>query len=46
VDALCFGFRTGYQWGALEATGIGSHRAAHRRFQASTAADVFVVLGE
>ena len=42
MDAIFFVLRTGCQWGARDATGICSHSAAHRRFQAWTAADVFV----
>jgi len=44
MDAIVFVLRTGCQWGALDATGIGSHSSAHRRFQEWTAAAVFVNL--
>jgi transposase len=43
-DALCFGLRTGGQWGALEATGLCAHSAAHRRFQAWVEAGGFLAL--
>ena len=43
-DALCCVRRPGCQWGALDATGICSHSAAHRRWQAWTAADGCVAL--
>ena len=46
MDAIFFVLRTGCQWGALDATGICSHSAAHRRFQAWIEADVFVALWE
>ena len=46
LDAIFFVLRTGCQWGALDATGICSHSAAHRRFQEGTDADVFVALWE
>src|SRR5262245_3080558 len=46
MDAIFFVLRTGCQWGALDATGICSHSAAHRRFQEWTEADVFVALWE
>ena len=46
MDAIFFVLRTGCQWGALDATGMCSHSAAHRRFQEWTAADVFVALWE
>jgi len=46
MDAIFFVLRTGCQWGALDATGICAHRAAHRRFQAWVEADVFVALWE
>lgn len=46
MDAIFFVLRTGCQWGALDATGLCSHSAAHRRFQAWTEADVFVALWE
>jgi putative transposase len=44
MDAIFFVLRTGCQWGALDATGICSHSAAHRRFQEWAAAGVFVNL--
>jgi hypothetical protein len=40
MDALFFVRRTGCQWNALQAPGIWASRAAHRRFQAWTDADV------
>lgn len=46
MDAIFFVLRTGCQWGALDATGICSHSAAHRRFQEWVEADVFVALWE
>ena len=46
MDAIFFVLRTGCQWGALDATGLCSHSAAHRRFQEWTEADVFVALWE
>jgi hypothetical protein len=46
MEAIFCVLRTGCQWGALDATGLCSHRAAHRRCQAWTAADVCVALGE
>jgi putative transposase len=44
MDAIFFVLRTGCQWNALNATGIGSSSSAHRRFQEGTAAGVFVTL--
>ena len=44
MDAIFFVLRTGCQWNALNATGICSSSAAHRRFQEWTAAGVFVTL--
>ena len=44
MDAICFVLRTGCQWNARNATGIGSNSSAHRRFQELTAAGVFVTL--
>jgi putative transposase len=44
MDAIFFVLRTGCQWNALNATGICSSSAAHRRFQEWTAAGVFVNL--
>ena len=38
--------RTGCQWQALNETGTCSSSSAHRRFQESTEADVFVALWE
>src|SRR5215471_15882067 len=46
MDAIFFVLRTGCQWGALDATGLCSHSAAHRRFQEWTEADVFGALWE
>ena len=46
MDAIFFVLRTGCQWNALNATGICSSSAAHRRFQEWTEADVFVALWE
>lgn len=44
MDAIFFVLRTGCQWGALDATGICSHSAAHRRFQEWVEAGVFLAL--
>ena len=44
MDAIFFRLRTGCQWNALTATGICSSSSAHRRFQAWTAAGVFLEL--
>jgi putative transposase len=44
MDAIFFVLRTGCQWGALDATGLCSHSAAHRRFQEWVAADVLLAL--
>ena len=44
MDAIFFVLRTGCQGNALNATGICSSSAAHRRFQEWTAAGVFVNL--
>src|SRR5262245_11010142 len=44
MDAIFFVLRTGCQWNALNATGICSSSAAHRRFQEWAAADVFRAL--
>jgi transposase len=41
LDAIFFVLRTGCQWNALNATGICSSSAAHRRFQEWRAAGVF-----
>jgi transposase len=41
MDAIFFVLRTGCQWNALNATGICSSSAAHRRFQEWTNAGVF-----
>src|SRR5262245_25841987 len=46
MDAILFVRRTGGQWNALNATGIGSRSSAHRRFQEWVEADVFVALWE
>ena len=46
MEAIFFVLRTGCQWGALDAPGLCSHSAAHRRFQEWTEADVFVALWE
>jgi transposase len=43
MDAIFFVLRTGCQWNALNATGICSSSAAHRRFQEWTKAGVFEV---
>src|SRR3954465_3165336 len=44
MDAIFFVLRTGCHWNALNATGICSSSAAHRRLQEWTAAGVFVTL--
>src|SRR5215510_9396086 len=44
MDAIFFVLRTGCQWGALDATGICSHSAAHRRCQEWIEAAGFVAL--
>ena len=44
MEAIFFVLRTGCQWGALDATGLCSHSAAHRRFQEWVAAGVFLAL--
>jgi transposase len=44
MDAIFFVLRTGSRWGALDATGICSHAAAHRRFQEWVDAGVFARL--
>jgi len=44
MDALVFVLRTSCPWGALDATGLCAHRAAHRRCQAGVEADVLVAL--
>ena len=44
MGAIFFVLRTGCQWSALNATGIGSSSAAHRRFPEWTFAGVFVTL--
>ena len=41
LDAIFFVLRTGCQWNALNATGICSSSAAHRRFQEWVAAGFF-----
>lgn len=41
MNAIFFVLRTGCQWGALDATGICKHSAAHRRFMEWTNAGVF-----
>jgi putative transposase len=46
MDAIFFVLRTGCQWGALDATGICSHSAAHRHFQEWTQAGVFQAVWE
>lgn len=43
MNAIVFVLRTGAQWNALKARGIGSSRSAHRRFQAWTQAGAFEV---
>ena len=44
ADGICYVLRTGCQWKALDATGIGSGSTAHLRFQEWTAAGVFLEL--
>jgi transposase len=44
MDAIFFVLRTGCQWNALNATGLCSSSAAHRRFQEWAAAGVFLAL--
>ena len=44
MDAIFFVRRTGCQWNALNATGLCSSSAAHRRFQEWAAAGVFLAL--
>ena len=44
MEAIFFVLRTGCQWNALNATGIGSSSTAHRRFQEWTEAGVFLKL--
>ena len=44
MEAIFFVLRTGCQWNALNATGICSSSAAHRRFQEWEAAGVFAAL--
>jgi transposase len=44
MDTMFFVRRIGCQWNALNATGICSSSAAHRRFQEWTAAGVFLAL--
>lgn len=46
MDAIFFVRRTGCQWNALNATGLGSSSSAHRWFQTWTQAGVFRKLGE
>ena len=46
TDAIFFVLRSGCQWGALAATAICSHSAAHRCFQEWREVDVFVALWE
>jgi transposase len=46
MDALFVVLRTGCQWKALNAPGICSQSAAHRRFHEWTEADVFVAVWE
>ena len=41
MDAILLVLRTGMQWNALNATGICSSSAAHRRFQEWVEAGVF-----
>ena len=41
MNGILFVLRTGCQWGALDATGICKHSAAHRRFQEWAQAGVF-----
>ena len=44
MDAIFFALRTGYQWNALNETGLCSRSSAHRRFQEWTAVGVFLAL--
>jgi putative transposase len=44
MDAMFFVLRTGCQWKALQETGICARSSAQRRFQAWTAAGVFLAL--
>jgi transposase len=44
MDTIFFVCRTACQCGALDATGIYSHSAAHRRFQEWVEAGVFLAL--
>jgi transposase len=44
ADAIFYVLRTGCQWGALDATGLGPHSTAHDRFQEWVAAGVFLRL--
>lgn len=44
MDAIFFVLRTGCPWNALHETGLCASRAAHRRVQEWTAADVFLAL--
>ena len=44
MEAMFCVRRTGCQWHALHETGLGSSRAAHRRFQEWTAAGVVLAL--
>jgi len=44
ADAICYVLRTGGQWGALDATGIGPHSTAHDRVQEWVQAGVLLKL--
>jgi transposase len=44
MDAIFFVLRTGCPWNALNETGLCASRAAHRRVQEWTEADVFLAL--
>jgi putative transposase len=46
MDAICFVLRTGWQWNALQDTGLCSSSSAHRRFQEWAAAGVFLAFWE
>jgi putative transposase len=44
ANAIFYVFRTGCQWGALDATGLCPHSTAHDRFQHGVEAGVFLRL--
>jgi transposase len=44
ADAIFYVLRTGWQWGALDATDLCPHSTAHDRFQQWVAAGVFLKL--